>query len=453
MFQKILIANRGEIAVRIIRACKELGIETVAIYSEADKNSLHVHLADESVCVGGNKSADSYLKMENIITAAINKGAEAIHPGFGFLSENAKFSDLCQSCGIRFIGPSGDVINQMGNKSKAREIMIEAGVPVVPGSEGALPNMEDAKDLAEKIGYPVLIKASAGGGGRGMRVAHTKEEFETAYQTARTEAFNAFGDDTMYLEKFVLNPKHIEVQIIADKYGNVVHLGERDCSIQRRNQKVIEEAPSMISEDLRTKMGDAAIKASRSVQYENAGTVEFLVSGKDFYFIEMNTRIQVEHPVTEMVTGIDIIKEQIKIASGETLSFTQEDVVLNGHSIEVRVNAENPKENFRPAPGTVKLLHVPGGFGIRFDSFIYTGYSISPYYDSMMGKLIVHGKTRDEAILKMRAALQELVIEGVDNNRQFCLQILGHSDYVKGDFNTGYIGEYLESLLGYDTYE
>lgn len=450
MFQKILIANRGEIAVRIIRACKQLGIETVAIYSEADKTSLHTQIADEAVCVGGNKSSESYLNMENIISAAISKGAEAIHPGFGFLSENARFAELCIECGIRWIGPKGEVINKMGNKSRAREIMIEAGVPVVPGSEGKLNSLEEAKTLALEIGYPVLVKASAGGGGRGMRVAYNESEFDTAYETARSEAKNAFGDDTMYLEKYVINPKHIEFQIIADKYGNTVHLGERDCSIQRRNQKVIEEAPSLIDKDLRNRMGEAAVNASKAVNYENAGTIEFLVSDNDFYFIEMNTRIQVEHPVTEMVTGIDIIKEQIKIAGGEPLSFTQEEVELNGHSIEVRINAENPKENFRPAPGTVDLLHVPSGHGVRFDSFIYTGYAISPFYDSMMGKVIVHANSRDEAIMKMKATLDELIISGVNNNREFCLEILENSDYVKGEFNTGFIPKYLDTLIGYE---
>ncbi len=453
MFQKILIANRGEIAVRIIRACKQMGIETVAIYSEADRYSLHVQLADESVCVGGNKSSESYLNMENIVTAAISTGAEAIHPGFGFLSENAVFADLCKECGIRFIGPSADAINNMGNKSKARQMMMEAGVPVVPGSDGAVPNLEEAMKLAEEIGYPVLIKASAGGGGRGMRVAYNKDEFEVNFKTAKSEAKIAFGDDTMYMEKFVLHPKHIEFQIIADKYGNVVHLGERDCSIQRRNQKVIEEAPSLISHDLRDRMAEAAIRAAKIVNYENAGTIEFLVSGNDFYFIEMNTRIQVEHPVTEMVTGIDIIQEQIKITSGEALSFTQEEVILKGHSIEVRINAENPKHNFRPSPGTISLVHVPSGHGIRFDSFIYSGYAIPPYYDSMMGKLIVHAKTREEAILKMKASLDELIIDGVDNNRAFCLQILHNDLYEKGEFDTGFIASHLEQLLGYDTYE
>ena len=450
MFQKVLIANRGEIAVRIIRACKQMGISTVAIYSEADKDSLHVQIADESVCVGGVRSNESYLNMENIVTAAISKGAEAIHPGFGFLSENSAFSDLCASCGITFIGPSGEVIDKMGNKSRAREIMIEANVPVVPGSDGKVDNIEQAKEIALKIGFPVLIKASAGGGGRGMRVASTVEEFDTAYETARSEAKIAFGDDTMYLEKFVLNPKHIEFQILADKYGNVVHLGERDCSIQRRNQKVIEEAPSLISDDLRTRMGEAAIKAAKTVDYENAGTLEFLVSGNDFYFIEMNTRIQVEHPVTEMVTGIDIIKEQIKIAAGERLSFTQDDVKLKGHAIECRINAEDPKHDFRPSPGKIGLLHVPSGHGIRFDSFIYTGYSIPPYYDSMMGKIIVHAEDRNEAIKKMCATLDELIVGGINTNQDFCHMILHNEDFVEGKFDTGFIGKKLDQLLEYD---
>ena len=453
MFQKILIANRGEIAVRIIRACKHMGIETVAIYSSADKDSLHVQIADEAVCVGGPKSIDSYLNMENIITAAISKGVEAIHPGFGFLSENSNFSDLCAECGIRFIGPSGNVIEKMGNKSKAREIMIEAGVPVVPGSNGALSNIDDARNLAVKIGFPVLIKASAGGGGRGMRVANNIDEFNNAFETAKSEAINAFGDGTMYLEKYIINPKHIEFQILADKYGNVIHLGERDCSIQRRNQKVIEEAPSIIDDNLRKKMGEIAILASKSVNYENAGTIEFLVHDGEFYFIEMNTRIQVEHPVTEMVTGIDIVQEQIRIAAGKELSIKQEDVVLKGHSIECRINAEDPKFDFRPSPGKIGLLHVPSGPGIRFDSFIYTGYQIPPYYDSMLGKVIVHADTRSEAIVKMRATLEELVIDGVKTNQDFCYMILNHLDYIKGSFDTGFIVKAIDNLLGYDQYE
>jgi len=453
MFQKILVANRGEIAVRIIRACKQMGIETVAIYSIADKDSLHVQIADEAVCVGGSKSNESYLNMENIITAAINKGAEAIHPGFGFLSENSEFSNLCDECGIQFIGPSGAVIEKMGNKSKAREIMESSNVPVVPGSKGALKNIEEGRNLADKIGFPVLIKASAGGGGRGMRVANNIEEFNNAFETAKSEALNAFGDDTMYLEKFVLNPKHIEFQILADKYGNVIHLGERDCSLQRRNQKVIEEAPSLINDTLRKKMSEAAINACKSVNYENAGTIEFLVSGKDFYFIEMNTRIQVEHPVTEMITGIDIVKEQIKIASGLKLEIKQEDIVFRGHSIECRINAEDPKADFRPSPGEIGLLHVPSGHGVRFDSFIYSGYAIPPFYDSMLGKVIVHAENRDEAIKKMRATLDELVIDGIKTNQDFCSMIINTPDYVKGVYDTGFITKKIDSLLGYDDYE
>ena len=449
MFQKILIANRGEIAVRIIRACKQMGIETVAVYSEADKNSLHVQIADQSVCIGASRSSESYLKMENIISAAVLLGVEAIHPGFGFLSENEEFASLCASCGITFIGPSGKVISQMGNKSKAREIMIENGVPVVPGSEGSITDINKALELAKVIGYPVLIKASAGGGGRGMRVVHKENDFLKLYNSAKTESLNAFGDGTMYLEKYIENPKHIEFQMLCDKFGNVVHLHERDCSIQRRNQKVIEEAPSLINPELKRKMAVAAIKACKAVQYENAGTIEFLVSNDNFYFIEMNTRIQVEHPVTEMITGIDLVKEQIKIAAGEPLSFKQSDINISGHSIEVRINAEEPKENFRPAPGTIGLLHVPSGHGIRFDSFIYCGYEIPPYYDSMLGKLIVHGKTRKEAILKMNASLDEIVISGVNTNRSFCLNVLKNSSYIEGVFNTGFIPKYLETLLEY----
>ncbi len=450
MFHKVLIANRGEIAVRIIRACKQMGIETVAIYSEADRDSLHVQIADESVCVGGVRSNDSYLNMENIVTAAISKGAEAIHPGFGFLSENAQFSELCKTVGITFIGPSGDVISQMGNKAKAREIMIAAGVPVVPGSDGAVTSIEEARKIAIEIGFPILIKASAGGGGRGMRVAANSAEFDQAFQTAKSEAYNAFGDDTMYLEKYVINPKHIEFQILADKYGNVIHLGERDCSIQRRNQKVLEEAPSLISDSLRQRMGDAAVMAAKTVQYENAGTIEFLVSGDEFYFIEMNTRIQVEHPVTEMVTRIDIVKEQIKIATGEKLQYLQDDIKVIGHSIECRINAEDPKKDFRPSPGEIELLHVPSGFGIRFDSFIYQGYHIPPFYDSMIGKVIVHGDNRNDAIMKMKATLEELIITGVKSNQDFCYMILNNPDYIKGKFDTGYIAKKIDQLLEYD---
>ncbi len=453
MFQKILIANRGEIAVRIIRTCMYMGIETVAVYSEADKDSLHVQLADESVCIGGAKSSESYLNMENIITAAISKGAEAIHPGFGFLSENPDFAELCETCGITFIGPSSKVIQQMGNKSKAREIMIKAGVPVVPGSEGAVGSLPEALVIAEEIGFPILIKASAGGGGRGMRIAYDRAEFSSAFETARSEAINAFGDGTMYLEKYLQRPKHIEFQILADKYGNIIHLGERDCSIQRRNQKVVEEAPSLIKLNLREKMAEAAIKASKTVKYENAGTIEFLVSGDNFYFIEMNTRIQVEHPITEMITRMDIVKEQINIAAGEKLSVTQSDLHFHGHSIECRINAENPKHKFRPSPGEVKLFHMPSGHGVRFDSFIYTNYVIQPYYDSMIGKMIVHAETRVEAVKKMRAALEELVIKGIDTNQTFLYMIMNNADYTKGIFDTSFIEKKIDLLLEYKDYE
>lgn len=448
MFQKVLIANRGEIAVRIIRACKQMNIQTVAIYSEADKDSLHVQIADEAVCVGGAKSSDSYLHMENIISAAVGTHAEAIHPGFGFLSENAEFSDLCQTVGLHFIGPSGDVIRKMGNKSEARLTMINANVPVVPGSDGIIESYEHLIKLADEIGYPVLIKASSGGGGKGMRVVRNLNELKNGYETAKTEAKNAFLDDAVYLEKFVENPKHIEIQVLADKYGNVIHLGERDCSIQRRNQKVIEESPALISEDLRNSMTTAAVKATRAVSYENAGTIEFLVKDDAFYFIEMNTRIQVEHPITEMVTGVDLIKEQIRIASGETLGFAQDDLTFRGHAIECRINAEDPDNNYMPSPGPVNLLHVPNGFGIRFDSFLYAGYSVSPFYDSLVGKLIVHDVNREQAILKMKAALEELVIKGFKHNRRFCKNIIKHPKYIDGQFNTSFIAEYIHELVG-----
>ena len=449
MFHKILVANRGEIAVRIIRSCMYMGIKTVAIYSEADQESLHVQLADEAVCIGPSKSKDSYLNMENIITAAINYGAEAIHPGFGFLSENPQFAELCETVGIHFIGPKSQIIALMGNKSKARETMIEAGVPVVPGSTGKVNSAKEGLKLTKDIGYPILIKASAGGGGRGMRISYSEDDFEHAFDTASSEALNAFGDGTMYLEKYIENPKHIEFQMLCDKYNQVLHLGERDCSLQRRNQKVIEEAPSMISESLRNEMAEAAIKACRHVQYENAGTIEFLVSNDTFYFIEMNTRIQVEHPVTEMITGIDIISEQIKIAAGEKLSYQQEDIHFHGHSIECRLNAENPKINFQPSPGQVTFLHVPNGPGVRFDSFIYQGIKIQPFYDSMIGKLIVHGKNRDEAIKKMQAALEELIVKGFSTNQSFLYLLIHHLEYIKGNFNTSFIERFKEALLEY----
>ncbi len=426
MIHKILIANRGEIAVRIIRACRELGIQSVAVYSEADKDALHAQLADEAVCIGPAPSKDSYLNMENIISATINTGAEAIHPGFGFLSENQKFAKLCEECNITFIGPSSEIIRKMGNKTEARNTMIEAGVTVIPGWNQNVESVEEGKEIAVKLGYPVIVKAALGGGGKGMRVAMSEEEFENAYLTARKEAGAAFGDDSVYMEHFIEHPRHVEVQILADSYGNVVHLGERDCSIQRNHQKFIEEAPcKAISEELRARMGEQAVKAAKAVGYENAGTIEFLLENeKDFYFMEMNTRIQVEHPVTEWITGVDLIKEQIKIASKEKLSFTQEDVRMEGHSIECRINAENPEKNFRPSPGKIENLYLPGGKGIRMDTAIYSGYEIPPYYDSMIAKLIVHGTTREEALRKMRSALGEVIIEGIDTNVDYLYEMI-----------------------------
>lgn len=426
MIHKILIANRGEIAVRIIRACRELGIQSVAVYSEADKDALHAQLADEAVCIGPAPSKDSYLNMENIISATINTGAEAIHPGFGFLSENHKFAKLCEECNITFIGPSSEIIRKMGNKTEARNTMIEAGVKVIPGWNRAVESVEEGKEIATKLGYPVIIKAALGGGGKGMRVAMKEDEFENAYLTARKEAGAAFGDDSVYMEHFIENPRHVEFQILADSYGNVVHLGERDCSIQRNHQKFIEEAPcKAISEEVRACMGEQAVKAAKAVGYENAGTIEFLLeNGKDFYFMEMNTRIQVEHPVTEWVTGVDLIKEQIKIASKEKLAFTQEDVKMEGHSIECRINAENPEKNFRPSPGRIENLYLPGGKGIRMDTAIYSGYEIPPCYDSMIAKLIVHGTTREEALRKMRSALGEVIIEGIDTNVDYLYEMI-----------------------------
>jgi len=441
VIKKILIANRGEIAVRIIRACREMGIETVAVYSEADAEALHTKLADEAVCIGPAPSSQSYLSMENIISATVVSGADAIHPGFGFLSENSKFAELCEQCGITFIGPPANVIAKLGNKQEARNTMEAAGVPVIPGSKEPVCEVHTGLLLAREIGYPVIIKAALGGGGKGMRVAYSEEEFMQSFQTAQKESQMAFGDDTMYIEHFMEEPRHIEFQILADSYGNVVHLGERDCSIQRNHQKMIEEAPSAaLSSKLRKKMGEAAVKAAKAAGYVNAGTIEFLLENNDaFYFMEMNTRIQVEHPVTEWVTGIDLIKEQIRIADGQKLSFTQQDIEINGHAIECRINAENPEKGFRPSPGTITDLHLPGGKGIRVDSAIYSGCSISPYYDSMVAKLIVWAKNRDEAIQKMQSALGEVIIEGIDTNVDYLYELLNNPVYQSGEFNVNFI--------------
>ena len=444
MFHKVLIANRGEIAVRIIRACREMGIATVAVYSEADKDALHAMLADEAICIGPAKSSQSYLNMESILSATVAMKADAIHPGFGFLSENSKFVTLCEKCNITFIGPSADVINKMGNKSEARNTMIQAGVPVVPGSEEPIYTFEEGEKIADAIGYPVIVKAASGGGGKGMRIVHKKEEFHSNFLTAQRESVLAFGDDTMYVEKYIENPRHIEFQILADNYGNVIHLGDRDCSIQRRHQKLIEEAPSVaLSDELRQKMGEAAIKAAKAAGYTNAGTIEFLLDKyNNFYFIEMNTRVQVEHGVTEIVTGIDIIKEQIRIAAGLPLSVTQEDVCIKGHAIECRINAENPEKNFAPCPGKINNIHFPGGNGIRIDSAIYNGYHIPPHYDSMILKLIVFDKNRELAIQKMNSALGELVIEGIETNLEFQYEVLNHEKFKKGETNTHFIQTY-----------
>ena len=426
MIGKILIANRGEIAVRIIRACREMGIQTVAVYSEADAVALHVYLADEAVCIGPAISKESYLNMESIISAAMVTGAEAIHPGFGFLSENEKFAELCEKCNLIFIGPPSGVIRKMGNKTEARNTMINAGVRVIPGWNQSIQTVEEAKQIAEELRYPVIVKAALGGGGKGMRTAFSEEEIENAYLTARAEAKAAFGDDSVYMEHFIEHPRHVEIQILADAYGNVIHLGERDCSIQRNHQKFIEEAPcAAISQELRDQMGAEAVKAAIAAEYVNAGTIEFLVeNGTDFYFMEMNTRIQVEHPVTEWVTGIDLIKEQIRIASGKKLSYEQKDVSVVGHAIECRINAENPEKNFRPSPGKITDLYLPGGKGIRIDTAVYSGYEVPAYYDSMLAKLIVHAKNRTEALRKMKSALGEIIIEGIDTNVDYLYEMI-----------------------------
>ena len=446
MLQKILIANRGEIAVRIIRACREMGIRTVAVYSEADKNSLHKTLADEAICIGPAASSKSYLNMKAILEAACLTGADSIHPGFGFLSENASFAKICNDMGIKFIGPSGDLINLLGNKSKAKETMKKAGVPVVPGSEGLIKNKEEAIELAEKIKYPVILKASAGGGGRGIRIAYSKEELEKSYDIVKQEAKISFGDDSIYLEKFIENPRHVEIQILADEHGNCIHLGERDCSIQRRNQKIIEETPSMaINDKTRKKMGQVAVKAVKEIGYTNVGTIEFLVDkNQDFYFMEMNTRVQVEHPITEMVTGIDIIKEQIKIASGQKMLLKQEDIKFTGHVMEARINAENSDKNFMPCPG--KITGLPGGNGIRVDTAIYAGYTVPANYDAMIAKIIAQGKNREEAIAKLRSAIAELVVEGIDTNTDFILKILENENFKTNQYDTSFVEKEMLTL-------
>ncbi|MEK0291431.1 acetyl-CoA carboxylase biotin carboxylase subunit [Caldifermentibacillus hisashii] len=445
MLKKILIANRGEIAVRIIRACRELDIRTVAVYSQADQEALHVQMADEAYCIGPNPSKDSYLNMANIISVAKLTGCEAIHPGYGFLAENENFANLVKECGLVFIGPSGDAIAKMGTKDVARETMRKAGVPIVPGSNGIVEDMDDALKLASEIGYPVIIKATAGGGGKGIRVAMNEEELVKGINITRQEALTAFGNPGVYLEKYIQDFRHVEIQVLADNYGNVIHLGERDCSVQRRLQKLIEEAPSpALTPEIRNKMGESAVKAAKAVDYTGAGTVEFIYDyrEKKFYFMEMNTRIQVEHPVTELITGVDLIKGQIFVASGKELTLKQEDVTFNGWAIECRINAENPEKNFMPSPGKINMYLAPGGPGVRVDSAAYPGYAIPPYYDSMIAKLIVHAPTREEAIKKMERALGEFVIEGIYSTIPFHLKVLEHQAFKSGDFNTKFLEMY-----------
>ncbi len=441
MFNKILIANRGEIAIRIIRACRELGIKTVAVYSEADRSALHAQIADEAVCIGPAMSKDSYLNSKALLAACEITGAQAIHPGFGFLSENSHFVRLCDKCGIKFIGPTADAMDAMGDKANAKKTMIENNVPVVPGSDGVVASLEEAEKIAAEIGYPVMVKASAGGGGRGIRLVEKAEDLEAAMSQAKQEAKQFFANDDIYIEKFIVNPRHVEIQLLADEHGNVIYLGERDCSLQRRNQKVLEESPSpVMTAELRKAMGEAAVRAAKACGYHNAGTVEFLVD-KDlnFYFMEMNARIQVEHPVTEMVTGVDLVKAQIKIANGEPLEYTQDDIQLNGHVIECRINAEEPKNNFRPCPGKIKSIHLPGGFGVRIDTAVYQGYEIPPYYDSMIAKVLVKGRNRKEAIQKMKVALSEFLIEGINTNIDFQLNLLRDEDVESGNFDIGFL--------------
>ena len=441
MLKKVLVANRGEIAVRIIRACKELGIKTVAVYSEADKNAIHTRLANEAVCIGPATCNKSYLNVKNILEAAVLTGCDSIHPGYGFLSENSHFAKVCEESNIEFIGPSSNLINLMGKKINCKKIMQDAGVPVLPGSNGSIKDLKEAKEIAKELGYPVIIKATNGGGGKGIRIVNNEEQLEENYNIVKKEAKISFENDEIYIEKCIENPRHVEVQILADKFGNAVYLGERDCSIQRKHQKILEESPStVVDEELRIKMGKAALSAVKAYQYFSTGTIEFLVdTNKNFYFMEMNTRIQVEHPVTEMITGIDIVKEQIRIASGEKLRFTQKDITYRGHSIECRINAEDPEKNFMPTAGEIKELNLPGGNGIRIDTAVYSGYKISPFYDSMIAKIIVHGEDRNEAISKMKRALDECVIEGVNTNLDYLYSILEDEKFVSGEFDTSFI--------------
>jgi acetyl-CoA carboxylase biotin carboxylase subunit len=450
VFQKILIANRGEIALRIIRACRELGVPTVAVHSEPDADSLHVRFADENVCIGPGPSNQSYLNIPALLSAAELANADAIHPGYGFLAENAQFAEICESCNIKFIGPPAEIIRLMGDKVMARQTMTNAGVPVVPGSDGPLSDIDKAQEMSEQIGYPLILKAAAGGGGRGMRIVHSQDELEKNFHTAKAEAQVAFNNDELYMEKWIEHPRHIEIQIIGDEHGHLIHLGERDCSLQRRYQKLIEESPSpAVDPSLRQALGETAIKGAKSIGYQSAGTVEFLLDRKgQFYFMEMNTRIQVEHPVTEMVAGVDLLKEQIRVAAGEPLSYTQDDIILRGHAIECRINAENPNKGFQPSPGTITSFHVPGGPGVRVDSHVYAQYEVPPYYDSLLAKIITHGDSRAEALRRMQRALDELIIEGISTTVSFHKRVLQNPDFQSGEFDTSFVESFLREFNG-----
>ncbi len=445
MFSKVLIANRGEIAIRVIRACKELGVKTVAVYSEADKNSLHLEFADEAICIGKGPARESYLNISSIISAAEITDSDAIHPGYGFLAENPYFAEVCESCGIKFIGPTSENIRLMGDKIKAKETMQKAGLPLVPGSKGALKSKEEALNMAKKIGYPVILKAKAGGGGKGMRICHSDVRLVNAFLTTQSEAKSAFGDAEIYMERYLENPRHIEIQVVADNYGNAIHLGERDCSIQRRHQKIIEETPSpAIDERLRHKLGELTIKGIKSINYRGVGTVEYLFDGKaNFYFMEMNTRIQVEHPITEEVTGVDLVRLQILLAAGEKLNLKQDSVRISGNAIECRINAEDPENNFLPCPGNIEFCYIPGGKDIRVDTHIYVGYIIPPYYDSLIAKIIAKGKNRQEALIKMERSLQEFIIEPIKTTVPFCINIISDPDFKRGNYHTGFLNKFL----------